>query len=201
MKIIKLLPIFILLFLSWNTVSYSQTTIYTMPEETAEHESTWLQWPHSYTYGTTYRNRLDQTWVDMTKSLIGSENVHIVAYDNTEKARITALLNAANVSMMNVDFFVHQNDDVWVRDNGPMFVYDNNGDLKMLDWGFNGWGNDTPFTLCNVIPSLLSVDLGIEKIDLNSVVLEGGAIENDGNGTIMATKSSVTDTSVMLIMN
>jgi agmatine deiminase len=99
MKNFKLLPILTLLFLSLNTISFSQITIYTMPEETAEHEGTWLQWPHSYTYGTLYRNRLDQTWVDMTENLIGSENVHIVAYNNTEKIRIMNLLTVSTSSL------------------------------------------------------------------------------------------------------
>lgn len=51
----------------------------TMPDETALHDSTWLQWPHQYTYGLSYRNRLDATWVAMTRALVQSEKVRIVA--------------------------------------------------------------------------------------------------------------------------
>ncbi|MFS4428792.1 agmatine deiminase family protein [Chryseobacterium sp. S90] len=65
------------------------TVVYKMPEESAPHEGTWLQWPHQYQYGTTYRNRLDATWVAMTRELVQSEKVHIIAYDGIEKARIT----------------------------------------------------------------------------------------------------------------
>lgn len=178
-----------ILLLMSNTYSYSQ---YVMPEETSKHEGTWLQWPHHYTYGTFYRNSLDNTWVEMTKALVSSENVHIVAYNTTEKARIIALLNSANVSLTNVDFFIHENDDVWVRDNGPVFVYDANDNLTILDWGFNGWGNDTPYAKCDLIPTKLSHDLSIPAIDLSAMVLENGALEIDGNGTMMATRSSIT---------
>ncbi len=101
--------------------------LYTMPEEGGPHEGTWLQWPHEYQYGVTFRNRLDQTWVDMTKELVTSEKVHIIVYDNTELNRVTALLNNANVSLANVDFYVFKTDDVWVRDNGPIYVKDKNG--------------------------------------------------------------------------
>lgn len=97
--------------------------------------------------------------------------------------------------MTNVDFYIHENDDVWVRDNGPMFVYNANNDLTILDWGFNGWGNDTPYSKCDVIPTSLSNDLTLPVVDLNVMVLEGGAIEHDGNGTMMATRSSVTHSS------
>ncbi len=44
-----------------------------MPEESAPHEGTWLQWPHEYQHGTTYRDRLDPTWIAITKELVQSE--------------------------------------------------------------------------------------------------------------------------------
>jgi agmatine/peptidylarginine deiminase len=75
-----------------------------MPAETLPHEGTWLQWPHQYEYGATYRNRLDPTWVAMTNALAGSEKVHIIAYNSTEQTRITNLLTAASISLTNVDF-------------------------------------------------------------------------------------------------
>jgi agmatine deiminase len=163
---------------------------YVMPEESTLHEGTWLQWPHHYTYGYFYRNSLDATWVAMTTALVDGEKVHIVAYNNAEKERIIDLLNDAGVALDNVDFYIHPTDDVWVRDNGPMFVYDADNNLIVLDWGFNGWGNDTPYEKCDAIPSLLSLELPV--IDLSAMVLEGGAVEHDGNGTLMATRSSVT---------
>ena len=67
----------------------TQTEIlYTMPDEAATHEGTWLQWPHQYEYGIAYRNNLDGTWVAMAKALALGEKVHIIAYDVTEKNRI-----------------------------------------------------------------------------------------------------------------
>lgn len=114
--------------------------VYKMPEESAPHEGTWLQWPHEYQYGTTYRDRLDPTWIAITKELVQSEKVHIVAYDNNEKNRIITLLNDAGISLSNIDFKIYQTDDFWVRDNGPIYVKDNNGKLFIQDWGFNGWG-------------------------------------------------------------
>jgi len=166
-----------------------------MPEETIEHEGTWLQWPHHYTYGMFYRNSLDDTWVEMTSALVSSEKVHIIAYNTTERDRIITLLNNASVPMTNIDFYIHENDDVWVRDNGPMFVYDTNNDLSILDWGFNGWGGDAPYSKCDLIPTLVANDLTIPVVDLSAMVLEGGAIEHDGNGTMIATRSSVTHSS------
>ncbi|NRF37714.1 agmatine/peptidylarginine deiminase [Pedobacter foliorum] len=166
--------------------------MYTMPEESAPHEGTWLQWPHQYQYGITYRNRLDDTWVKMTQALVESENVHIVAFDDAEKKRIMHLLDKAGIPLTNVDFKIHQTDDVWVRDNGPIYVRDQKGQLIIEDWGFNGWGKKAAYQNCNAIPAKIANDQNKEKIDLNKVMInEGGAIEIDGNGTLLATKSAI----------
>ena len=174
--------------------------LYTMPEESEQHEGTWLQWPHQYQYGTAYRNRLDPTWVAMTKELVSGENVHIIAYNQTEKDRITLLLNAANVTLTNVDFRIYKTDDVWVRDNGPIFVKDNHGNWVIQNWGFNGWGEKTDeeselpigYSNCNAIPSKIAADQGLTLVDLASIMVnEGGSVEIDGHGTLMACKSSI----------
>ncbi|WP_160138727.1 agmatine/peptidylarginine deiminase [Chryseobacterium sp. c4a] len=168
------------------------SVVYKMPEESAPHEGTWLQWPHKYQYGIAYQNRLDPTWVAMAKALVESEKVHIVVYDATEKNRIMGLLSNAGVSLTNIDFKLHPTNDVWVRDNGPIYVKDKNGKLFIQDWGFNGWGNKAQYGNCNTIPSKIAADSGVPKIDLNSVMInEGGSVEIDGNGVLMACKSSI----------
>ena len=173
----------------------AQTVQYIMPEETNEHEGTWLQWPHNDLYGPWYIDDIEPTFVAMTNALQSGENVHIIAKDSTELSRVINVLNSTGVPLGNIDFYVHPTDDIWSRDNGPMFVYDQNDNISIIDWGFNGWGLDTPYSNCDIIPESVGGDLGIPVIDLNGVVLEGGAIEHDGNGTMIATRSSITHTS------
>lgn len=174
--------------------------LYTMPEESEMHEGTWLQWPHQYQYGLVYRNSLDPTWVSMTKELVTSEKVHIIAYNQTEKNRISALLANAGISLANVDFKIYKTDDVWVRDNGPIYARDKNRKLVIEDWGFNGWGGKTDedsgeqieFINCNGIPQKIATEQGKTWIDLNNTMInEGGSVETDGHGTLMVCKSSV----------
>jgi agmatine deiminase len=175
-----------------NQSRQTATISYTMPDEADPHEGTWLQWPHQYEYGTSYRNRLDATWVSMTKALVLSEKVYIVAYNNTEKTRICNLLNLSGVSLTNVEFKIYQTNDVWVRDNGPIYVRDQSGKLVIEDWGFNGWGEKVNFSLCDIIPQKVAIDQNVQRIDLNDVMVnEGGAVELDGNGTLLATKSAI----------
>lgn len=176
------------------------TIVYTMPEESAPHEGTWLQWPHQYQYGTAYRNSLDPTWVAMTKELVTSEKVHIIAYNETEKQRIVKLLNQAGVALTNVDFKIYKTDDVWIRDNGPIYTKDASGNLVIQDWGFNGWGEKTDddsgypigFENCDLIPAKIGTDQNRTVINLNETMInEGGSVEIDGNETLMACKSSI----------
>lgn len=170
----------------------SSTVMYTMPEESAPHEGTWLQWPHQYQYGITYRNRLDATWVKMTSALVESEKVHIIAYDEAERTRIMGLLLKAGTPPTNVNFKIYPTDDVWIRDNGPIYVRDKKGQLIIEDWGFNGWGKKADYQNCNLIPTKIANDQNISKIDLNAVMInEGGAVEIDGSGTLLATKSAI----------
>lgn len=189
---------FLTLFASCSKNEDTQTTnptteiLYTMPDESEPHEGTWLQWPHEYQYGVTYRNRVDQTWVDMTKELVTSEKVHLIVYDATEQSRVTSLLTNSSVPLSNIDFKIYKTDDVWIRDNGPIYVKDKNGNQVIEDWGFNGWGKKAQYTNCNKIPALIATDQSKTAIDINSIMVnEGGSVEIDGNGTLMACKSSI----------
>jgi len=154
--------------------------LYTMPEESETHEGTWLQWPHHYQYGKAYRNSLDATWVSITKELFSSEKVHIIAYKQSEKDRIILLLGAENIPLTNIDFKLYKTDDVWIRDNGPIYVRDKNGNLVIQDWGFNGWGDKADYYYCNSIPNKIAVDQGKTLVDITSIMInEGGSVEID----------------------
>ncbi len=174
-----------------NITPSSQAQTFVLPDEAAAHEGTWLQWPHAFTYGTAYRNSLDATWVAMTKALVGGEKVHIIAYNTTEQTRIKSLLTRAAVPQTNVTFLIRQTNDVWVRDNGPLFVREIlTNRMVITDWGFNGWGFDTPYRKDDTVPTAVA-SRGFGRVDVNDIVLEGGALVHDGHGTFMATRSSI----------
>ena len=164
--------------------------LYTFPDESETHEGTWLQWPHEHEYGLEYRNSLDATWVAMTKALQSTEKVHIIAYDATEQTRIEALLATAGVPLTNINFKIHPTNDVWVRDNGPIFAKNKSGQLVLQDWGFNGWGGKFGAQKCDPIPTFIGTEIGMTAINV-PMVNEGGSVELDGHGVLMATKSAI----------
>ncbi len=88
-----------------QNINMSAQTTYFFPDESEQHEGTWLQWPHHFEYGVAFRNENDATWVAMTEALQEHENVHIIAYNTTQKTRIMNLLTDAGVPLTNVDFY------------------------------------------------------------------------------------------------
>jgi agmatine deiminase len=167
------------------------------PAEEEPHEGTWLQWPHNRTTSRRGKEsdlikRYEPAWVQMTKALHSGEKVHLIVYDDVYRDRIDQVLRDAGCDMNQIDFFVHPTDDVWCRDNGPIFVrdQDRDGQLHITDWGFNGWGNKFDFELSDHIPKLLAQDLGM-PITTIPMINEGGSIEVDGHGTLMAKRSSI----------
>jgi agmatine deiminase len=200
--------------------------VYRMPAEDDEHEGTWLQWPHNYGWDDQHVERYESIFLAATRALCTGEKVHIIVYNAAEQERVQKQLqlhfqkdtnksddNNKNVdknedtvdvdTMMSsqIDFFQWPTDDVWIRDNGPIFVYDetNNGDdndqerhrrLVVQDWRFNGWGNKADYWLSNSIPQHVAQACKLPRLIVN-MVNEGGSIEVDGRGTLLAKKSSV----------
>ncbi|MFF2879559.1 agmatine deiminase family protein [Bacillus toyonensis] len=168
-----------------------ENSLFYMPAEWEKHEGTWLQWPHDKTHrGEGYRAKLDDIWVTMAKELHYGENVHIVVYDEEEKKHVQSKLIEENVNMDKIDFLVQETDDIWIRDNGPIFVKDKEENLCLTHWIFNGWGDKYPYENDAVIPDEISEMYSIPKVAA-SVCLEGGGIEINGNGTLMAAKTSI----------
>ena len=164
---------------------------YYMPAEGEPHEGTWLQWPHNYGWDRFHVERYEQIWIDMTKALHTGERVHIIVYDwYNELDRVRNVLVKEGLDMNQIDFWEYPTDDVWVRDNGPIFVYDDDDNLMVEDWIFNGWGYKADYYFDDYIPIDVARDWPLPRVEVD-MVLEGGSIEVDGKGTLMAKKSSI----------
>ena len=165
---------------------------YIMPSEEEPHEGTWLQWPHNYGWDPHHVARYEPIWIALTRALHRSERVHIIVYNQAELRRVRALLRSHRMDMRQIDFWDYPTDDVWVRDNGPIFVYNanNNDQLTVENWMFNGWGNKADWWYDDYIPIDVARDWPLPRVDVD-MVNEGGSVEVDGHGTLMAKKSSI----------
>ena len=165
-------------------------TVYYMPSEEEPHEGTWIQWPHNFGWDPRHVARLQGSFVAMTKALHTGERVHIVVYNPNQRRNVANLLRRNGVNLNRIDFLVWRTDDVWARDNGPIFAYDQNDNLVVQDWRFNGWGNKADYFYDDAIPRKVAsvVDLPLVRVPM---VNEGGSVEVDGHGTLMAKRSSI----------
>jgi agmatine deiminase len=84
--------------------------------------------------------------------------------------------------------------DAWVRDYGPMFLVNpGNGQLGCVNWRFNAWGGKyPPWDLDDAAGNRISSRLAAQQFQ-PALVLEGGAVDGNGQGTIMTTESCLLD--------
>ena len=162
-----------------------------MPAEWERHEGTWLQWPHDE-QKKGFQLKLERTWLTMVDALQRHENVRIIVLDDRHRDHVAYQLRFFGISLANVDFHLIPTDDIWARDNGPIFVVDGAGDLAITNWKFNGWGNRYRHHLDDKVPAAVGKSLSLPVFDA-PLVLEGGAVEVNGTGTFMATRTSIID--------
>ena len=160
-----------------------------MPAEWEEHGGTWLQWPHNDTFEGN-QIWLEHIWLAMTIALHKNETVHIVVTDERRYEHLQGQIAFYGLDERNIDIHIIPTDDVWVRDNGPIFLVNESGELAATDWNFNGWGERYAFEKDCKVPASIASRLSI-PLYTSSIVAEGGGIEVNGTGTMIATRTSI----------
>lgn len=206
--IAMLMVMLVLLMAGCSASAVEDAATYFFPSEEVEHEGTWLAWPHKYAdkqayyFGEAgidaevYAQMLEPTWIEITKALHTGETVHIIVYNEQEQTRVENLLLENEVNLEKIDFVIMETDDVWMRDTGPIFTLKDGKELVIANFVFDGYGNAIEpeyYAKDAQIASNIASEKGFTCIDID-MVLEGGSVEVDGNGTLIAAKSSVVGT-------
>ena len=165
---------------------------YRMPAEWEPHEAVWLQWPEPDMRGFPgYARKMQSAWLEMTSILADHVTVRIAATNQTAAEAIDRNCDRFGANMARIEVHVIPVDDVWVRDVGPVFVRSANGELVATDWNFNGWGEAAAVIgRDRKVAAAIAAVLGLKR-EVGGIVTEGGAIEVNGTGTLMATRSSI----------
>ena len=162
---------------------------YLIPAEWETHEGTWLIWPHEDTYEGSQLH-LEHLWLEMTWVLQEGEIVHIVVPDHARLEHLQHQLGFFGIPDKNIDIHIIPNDDVWVRDCGPIFIRNSQGGLAVTAWNFNGWGERSPYKKDRLVPERIAEKFSLPLFTA-PITLEGGGIEVNGSGTLIATRSSI----------
>lgn len=163
-----------------------------MPAEWEPHAATWIAWPHHEPDWPEKLPAIDWVYAEIVRVLAASERVEILCHDEIVVARAKNCLELSRV-IENYRIHIVENDRSWLRDSAPTAV-NHNGQLEWISWRFNAWAKYDNFKLDAGVPSAVSklTDLPMTEPcrpdNGEQMVLEGGAIETDGEGTLLVTE-------------
>ncbi len=162
---------------------YPKELNYQMPAEWTTHQRTFISWPvqDSMVYPDDYEH-VWNGYAELVHAIAEFEPVSIVTNrDDIEK------LKAIFVDER-VGFLPIEHNDAWLRDNGPTFVKNDDGDIAGINWIFNAWGEKySPWKLDNDVAPKILEHFNIKRFDAQ-IVMEGGSFHVDGEGTLLTTE-------------
>jgi agmatine deiminase len=166
---------------------------FTFPAEWEPHASIWMAWPvDEYVKDRPFA----EVQMAMIRALVRHVTVDLVIQDADDAARVKRLFVERNVPLERVRFHPVPHTDIWFRDMGPLFVSDRKGALKVVDLKFNLWGTadlqDMSARVDEAVDRLVASRLKLPTVP-SAMILEGGALEFNGQGTVLTTEAVVFD--------
>jgi agmatine deiminase len=156
-----------------------------MPAEFEPHDGCWMAWPERPDNWRLEAQPAQQAYAAVAEAIAVSEPVTMAA-SAAQFERCRAALSPA-IRVVEI-----ATDDAWMRDTGPTFVVDGQGGRRGVDWRFNAWGGldgglYSPWDRDDCVAARI---LEIEGADRYRapLVLEGGSIHVDGEGTVLTTE-------------
>jgi agmatine/peptidylarginine deiminase len=146
-----------------------------LPAEWEPQEGVQLTWPHAAT-----------DWAPMLDEITATYEV--MAREIAKRERLLIIAPASSSPSPLLPFHLPSN-DTWARDHGFISLIDDQGHRRLLDFCFNGWGEKFTADLDNALNRRLydAQALAGDYVSCLDFVLEGGAIESDGRGTVFTT--------------
>jgi agmatine deiminase len=152
----------------------------TIQGEWAPQKAMWVAFPSDGELWLDYLEPAQEEAAAMVKLLSNGQPVKLLACgDKAEAAAKKLVGNAAEV--IPADF-----GDIWLRDTGPIYISDN-GSPVALRFKVNGWGGKYDYPADRVIGDFIAKKSGTPTRAFD-LVMEGGSLENDGEGTILTTR-------------
>jgi len=161
------------------------------PAEWEKQEGILLCFPHNgYDWPGKYE-AIQWAFVEFIKKVATFEKVFLVVSDEKLKAKVTEMLEIATVKTINVSFIIHKTNRSWMRDSGPIIVQ-NGTKREALNFNFNGWAKYKNIHLDKQVPPKVGdfLKLPLTQVIYNGkpVIVEGGAIESNGCGTLLTSE-------------
>lgn len=171
---------------------------YRMPAEWEPHARTWIAWPHNVRDWPGKFPPIPWVFGEVVKKLAPAERVGIIVRDVAMQKSATRLLEKVGVALERIDFVRQATDRIWTRDTGPSFIRDAGGHVAAVAWAFNAWAKYDDFTRDRKLAGRIAASASApvwhpRRPDGSTFVLEGGAIDVDGEGTLLCTEECLLD--------
>ncbi len=162
---------------------------YHLPFEGDEHEGTIILLPFRKDVWRHKGKEATLEFKTLIESIAKFEKVYVGVHPSIWAKSIKWLNNIDNVEPIKVKY-----NDAWARDNTLIFVKNNEGNVKSVDFRFNSWGGEVDGLYNNyqdddALGAALSKKLGYDSYRLTNFILEGGSIATDGEGTLIVTEA------------
>ncbi|MBD2636458.1 agmatine deiminase family protein [Limnothrix sp. FACHB-881] len=161
------------------------------PPEWHEHAAVWLAWPsHPDLWLDAYRDVQSEVLglaraiadCDPATGQPRGEALHVLACGSAQVAEAQAALEPLGATIYDEPF-----GDIWLRDTGPLFLRDSLGEPVAIGFRFNGWGGKYLLDYDDSVAERIALQSGVDFLP-HPWTLEGGAIDHDGEGTLLTTR-------------
>ena len=155
---------------------------FSMPAEWTPHAGCLVSWPCKEETWCGFVEQAKRAYSEVISAINQFEPVFVLSDPSTAREACQAVAKETPVIELPLD-------DSWIRDNGPTFVSSDDGELAIVQFRFNGWGEKfPPFDRDARVPELLADRMRLRRY-VAPMTLEGGAICVDGEGTLLTTES------------
>jgi agmatine deiminase len=168
-----------------------------LPAEWEKHQATLLSFPHE---GADWPGKfiaIKWAFIEIIKKVTVYEPVLLVVKSRQQQEVVKAMLLKSHANLSAVDYIIQPSNRCWMRDSGPIIVAKGDGQLEALHFRFNGWAKYSNHKLDKHIPDAVAHKLDIPitrvKYKTHHVVMEGGAIDVNGSGTLITTRECLLD--------
>lgn len=155
-----------------------------LPAEWEKQSAILLSWPHEDSDWNYILDEVHQCYINIISAIIKYQKVVLIVPNEKIKTKLKTIFQE------NIIFQIIETNDTWARDFGPITLKSEDK-LQLLDFKFNGWGLKFASDKDNLITQKLAYSNifqdNIEYHNRLNFVLEGGAIESDGHGTLLTT--------------
>jgi agmatine deiminase len=172
-----------------------------MPAEWERHEATWIGWPEKPSDWPGRFAPIPWVYGEIVRRLAPGERVRIIVSGARTQARARQVLRKVGVDAGQVEFFPWPADRGWTRDKGPIFVR-RGGQTAITGFRFNGWAKYPDWKKDARTPARAARALGLPLLPIahrgRPVVIEGGALDVNGQGSLLTTEECLLDPAVQV---